>query len=156
MLLQTVLYPLLFSRLARVWRGKKALSVACLLLGVLRTALLCLPFRMVRRIVDQAGNHARAIHAEHNLDTDKYLAEMVWAIQLAGRFLLGDKPCLPQALAIQWLLNRRGVDSNLNIGVKKDGERSIAAHAWVEKEGKVIMGGGMSPKHFKRLHVVKS
>jgi hypothetical protein len=146
----------MFSRLARVWCGKKALAIASLLLGMLRLALWCLPFRTVRKFVEQAGDRTRAKQTMRASDTERYQAEMIWALQLGGRFLLGDKPCLPQALAIQWLLGRRGVYTDLSIGVKKDDERGIAAHAWVEKEGQIIMGGDMSPVQFKRLHLVKS
>lgn len=45
--------------------------------------------------------------------------------------------CLKKSLVIWWLLGRRGIQTNLKIGVKKD-EESFNAHAWVEFEGVVL------------------
>ena len=42
--------------------------------------------------------------------------------------------CLPRSLLLGWLLRRRGVASQLRIGVKMD-NGSLAAHAWVEYAG---------------------
>lgn len=38
--------------------------------------------------------------------------------------------CLPQSLAVRWLLRRRGVDSELRFGAKR-GAGTVDAHAWV-------------------------
>jgi hypothetical protein len=45
--------------------------------------------------------------------------------------------CLPRSLTLWWLLRRRGIESELRLGVRKDGD-SIVAHAWVECEGEVV------------------
>jgi hypothetical protein len=45
--------------------------------------------------------------------------------------------CLPQALAVWWLLRRRGITSDLRLGVRKAGG-SFEAHAWVEHAGLVL------------------
>jgi hypothetical protein len=49
--------------------------------------------------------------------------------------------CLTQALATQVLLARRGQVSTLQIGVKKGDEDQLKAHAWVESNGRIIIGG---------------
>lgn len=51
--------------------------------------------------------------------------------------------CLPRAIAVQWMLRRRGLGSSLVIGVlpgteSKDGRHAF--HAWVEREGRVLVG----------------
>ncbi len=45
--------------------------------------------------------------------------------------------CLPRSLALQRMLARRGIASELRIGVRKEsnGAGGIAAHAWVEVDG---------------------
>ena len=140
------------SRLVRVWQRKGLLTQATLLLSVLRLSLAWLPYLKVRQwVVETSQPKGREIN-----NPEAYQARLVWAIQLAGRFLLGDKPCLPQALAMQWFLRRVGIQTSLNIGVRKDELRGISAHAWVEKEGEIIIGGTMSPQQFKRLRLVKS
>lgn len=48
--------------------------------------------------------------------------------------------CLRQSLALWWLLKRRGINTQLRIGVRKEGG-ALQAHAWVEHEG-VPLGQG--------------
>jgi hypothetical protein len=45
--------------------------------------------------------------------------------------------CLPRSLALWWLLRRRGIDTDLRIGVRKEAGR-FEAHAWVELWGLVL------------------
>jgi hypothetical protein len=45
--------------------------------------------------------------------------------------------CLQRSLALWWLLRRRRIDSELRIGVRKEGGR-LEAHAWVELRGLVL------------------
>lgn len=45
--------------------------------------------------------------------------------------------CLPRSLTLWWLLRRRGIDSCLRIGVRKEAGW-LEAHAWVELEGLVL------------------
>jgi hypothetical protein len=56
--------------------------------------------------------------------------------------------CLPQALAVQAILRRRGIASLLCLGVARDG-RQLAAHAWIEIGHKTIIGE--SRRSFVRL-----
>jgi hypothetical protein len=47
---------------------------------------------------------------------------------------------------------RRGDNaSKLKIGVAKGGDEGIRAHAWVERDGKVLIGGENSPVQYKKL-----
>jgi hypothetical protein len=59
--------------------------------------------------------------------------------------------CLRQALVAWWLLGRRGIGADLVIGVRKDAH-GFAAHAWVEFNGEVIIGGADSPERFRSMH----
>lgn len=47
--------------------------------------------------------------------------------------------CLPQALAAQAMLRRRGIASRLCFGVAREG-KMLAAHAWIEIGHKIIIG----------------
>ena len=73
-----------------------------------------------------------------------------WAVSKASRIVRTDKPCLAQALVLRSLLSRTGVESTIVIGVKKNGD-AIKAHAWVEKEGEVLIGGASSPFRYTVL-----
>ncbi len=59
------------------------------------------------------------------------------AVARAAAHHLQPMTCLPRALALQRMLARRGVDSVLRIGVRKEAE-TIAAHAWVEVDGRAV------------------
>jgi hypothetical protein len=62
---------------------------------------------------------------------------MAGAVQRALSKLPFDDSCLTQSLVLTSLLSRRGVDSELVIGVAR-GE-SFAAHAWVEANGVALL-----------------
>lgn len=47
--------------------------------------------------------------------------------------------CLDRAVALWWLLSARGVGSTLRIGVRKNDDATLAAHAWVEHDGSVLL-----------------
>ena len=66
--------------------------------------------------------------------------ELNWAITRAARFIPAAS-CLTQALSLQVLLGRRGLGSRLCIGVRKGQHDKFEAHAWVERGGRVVIGG---------------
>lgn len=45
--------------------------------------------------------------------------------------------CLQRSFVLWWLLRRRGIDTQLRIGVRKRGAR-FEAHAWLEYDGIVL------------------
>ena len=48
--------------------------------------------------------------------------------------------CLQQSVTLWWLLRRRGLESELRIGTRKEDGR-FDAHAWVEFDGRVLNEG---------------
>ena len=55
-------------------------------------------------------------------------------VNIAARPTLGPRTCLTRSLLLGWLLQRRGVQSHLRIGVRLT-QGALDAHAWVECEG---------------------
>jgi aryl-alcohol dehydrogenase-like predicted oxidoreductase len=47
--------------------------------------------------------------------------------------------CLDRAVALWWLLSSRGLAATLRIGVRKNGDLALAAHAWVEHDASVLL-----------------
>jgi Transglutaminase-like superfamily len=107
---------------------------AALLLGAIRIGLRLLAFQTLKQLLDSASQPRSA--SEFSSD------QIVWAVIAASRYVLGDKPCLVQALAVQLLLKRRGYPASLRIGVARKGRGELQAHAWVESEDSVVIGGG--------------
>jgi len=59
------------------------------------------------------------------------------SVAAAGRHHLYPMRCLTRSLVLQGMLARRGVPSDLRIGVRKDRGR-FEAHAWVEHRGRPV------------------
>jgi Transglutaminase-like superfamily len=55
-------------------------------------------------------------------------------VNSAARYTPGPVTCLTRSLLLRWLLRRRGIASELRIGVQLVQGR-LDAHAWVEVEG---------------------
>lgn len=108
-----------------------------------RAALAVLPYRTVHAVFSRLpGGHAPPDAARAR--------SAAWAVEAAGRRLLGRRPCLPQALVGQWMLRRAGVDTTLKLGVARDAE-GIRAHAWLEHAGQVVVGGRESAELYVPL-----
>lgn len=69
---------------------------------------------------------------------EKPIERIVWAVGAASR-LLPRTSCLASALALQRVLSREGHESDLHIGVAKQGEK-FSAHAWLACEGRILVG----------------
>lgn len=80
--------------------------------------------------------------------------EIVRAIRGIGRRTLGDRPCLPEALAGRLMLSRRGYDAELHIGVRRDDQGELTAHAWLQSGTCIVIGGSQSPLRFSKLEHV--
>ena len=112
------------------------LAKAALLLGAIRVGLWLLPFRTLRALLDKAAASYRV------RDTDYQPTDVVvWAVEVAAKYMPGFNTCLTKALATQVLLSRRDRPALLRIGVVKSAEDKFEAHAWVESEGRVVIGG---------------
>lgn len=73
------------------------------------------------------------------------------AVSIAGRRSLWPTSCLRQALLLQVLLARQGLDSQLKIGVRNTAEEGFGAHAWVERNGQVLIGGEHASQQYVAL-----
>jgi hypothetical protein len=72
---------------------------------------------------------------EGEINIDK----IIWAVALASRYVPAAT-CLTQALAGQVLLNQHCAPTVLRIGVMKDQRGEFQAHAWIESQGRVVIG----------------
>jgi len=52
-----------------------------------------------------------------------------------------DATCLTRAQALQIMLARRGVSTRLMLGVARPNSDEFRAHAWLEKDGEIVIGG---------------
>lgn len=115
--------------------GERRLLVkAAFLLGAIRLGLKLFPFQTLRRVVDRLSETSERLSKDRTPTCD-----IAWAIDVVGRRMPGS--CLTQALASQILLGRRGRPTRLHIGAFREVDGAFMAHAWLESDGEIVVGG---------------
>jgi hypothetical protein len=129
------------SRLSRFFRLSGAERVlliqATILLVAIRLGLRALRFARLRNLLARLGRTRN--RPEDQLDAAAR-DRTIWAVETVSRQFPAIGTCLMQALAIHALLARQGYDSNLRIGVTRDSDGKFMAHAWLEKNGVILIG----------------
>lgn len=108
--------------------------VSLVLLPALALALNRAGMRRTRAFLEARTETAVPASTEEAHERARRIARMVNA---AARYSPYKANCLKRSLALWWLLRRRGIDSDVRIGVRKI-EGSFQAHAWVEMGGVVV------------------
>jgi hypothetical protein len=67
------------------------------------------------------------------------VSRLAWLVEAAGRYCPAGTSCLKEALVLSWLLAQQGMPATLRIGVGRQAG-ALAAHAWLERDGHVILG----------------
>jgi len=122
------------SALTLTWGDWWILAQAWVLLLVVDLGLRLLPFRWVQGLLALGRKDARDIQAD---GASVMIQCLEWLVGVAGRNHLYPMGCLRQSLVLQWLLGRRGIITDLQIGVRK-GVDELNAHAWLEYEGQPL------------------
>jgi hypothetical protein len=122
------------NRFARVSPSalRLALSATVLQLGVL-VGMRVLPYARLQRLVERAGRSRRPARRT------RPLGSLLWAVQATSR----PNPfttCLSEALTAQVLLQRNGYPAQVRIGVAKDVDGRLEAHAWLESGDQLVLG----------------
>jgi hypothetical protein len=81
---------------------------------------------------------------------DRSIERIAWSVRLSSRYVPAST-CLTQALTAILLLSRRGHQADLKIGVSKGEENKLRAHAWVESNGRIVIGNVTEITRFKVL-----
>jgi hypothetical protein len=119
---------------------RRLLVEATLLVAVIQLGLGRLPFTMLRRVVTRVrGNGRRPV-----VGPRVFADQVVWAVTAASHRVPGPTTCLSRALAVQVLLARGGYPSRLHVGVVRGKQGEVDGHAWVECEGRILIGGSAS------------
>lgn len=121
-----------FWRLSLADKGLVLKTLA--LLWAIRIGMWVLPFKTLRRLVESL--HQRG---EPPQDVALMTNKIVLATAAAGRFV-PDATCLAQSLTAQVLLTRHGCPHEFRLGVMIAEGGKLAAHAWIESDGQVVLG----------------
>ena len=105
-----------------------------ILLGVIRLGLELFPFSTLRKLLFKLTFLFRSLGENFS---EEYL---VWSIAVVSPYV-PKTTCLAQALAAQFLLQQAGHQALLHIGVNYGIGGRLEAHAWVESQGRILIGG---------------
>lgn len=119
-----------------------------ILLGLVALMLRLLPFPLVQRLLLQRAAGLKGGATEHTVE------RVVWSVSSASRFVPAAT-CLPQAVVTQLLLKKRGHPATLRIGVAMNPRKQLVAHAWVESEGHILIGGSDSNSRYFALPLLE-
>jgi hypothetical protein len=117
---------------------------AAFLIGVIRVGLWLLPSRTVLHAVSWHGQPAPIppgpARERSASSSPLHVGRLAWAIRAAARYAPAAT-CLTQAIALQWLLARSGYAPRIHVGVRRGAQARFEAHAWVECNRQVVIGG---------------
>ncbi len=116
---------------------KALLLRAWLVVAMIQLGLWTISFKRLHGFVSRQRSHG---HRRRRLRSDP--VRIAWAVTIASRYVPRADVCLPRALATYYLLRRNGYDGHFRLGVACDEQDGFKAHAWVECDGKPIVGDG--------------
>lgn len=122
------------------YREKKLLTQSLFLILFVRIGLWVLPFNLLDRWLNRA-----ALVGDKAADWAT-IRRVVRSVRSCSRFVPGAT-CLTQALATRVLLQMDGQASDLKIGVERDRNERFGAHAWIEVDGRIVIG--KLPRHHR-------
>lgn len=135
----------LLTKLIRLsWVEYPLLLEAAIWLTIARIAILMLPFRRVARYCGQQTTEVPVVDApEHK----NLLKQISWAVTVISHYLPWEPKCLAQALVAKMMLKRRGISSTLYLGLAKNRDNELRAHAWL-RSGTVFLTGSQGKNQF--------
>ena len=110
----------------------RLLSLEALLFQlIVGLVLKVIPFKKIPVLFSNAGH----IASDSQLSATRplHIPEQVkQAIQSTGKFSPWKNKCLVQSLTGRWMLRRRGIYSQLSLGVTLEQDKRMIAHAWLK------------------------
>ena len=120
----------------------------------IRVALKLFPFAKVYRAVMRRGE--RLLIRGRKSPDQTSVDELASLVNSAARYLPRTTSCLPRAMCCQLLLNEAGYESQLRIGVANMPDGHLKAHAWVEREGSVVLGDLPDLINYRPLPIIET
>lgn len=125
---------------------RRLLLETAVLLAVCRLVLAVGSVRTTGRVLDPMASGLSRLHS-----TPASLADLTWALETVDTLLPGTGTCLRVALVGDRLLGARGFDATLRIGVATDERGAFEAHAWLERDDRVLVGDLTDLSRFRPL-----
>lgn len=129
------------------WGDRTLLIEALIVIFALKLGLWLLPFRVLHAY---SLKLSQLLVQPHCLDIHR-IQSIVQAIEIVTWHIPGQAKCLARAMAVQFMLRRRNRQTSLHIGVTKRTDSGLEAHAWLEHNGVIVIGGVPDFNRFKPL-----
>jgi hypothetical protein len=136
----------LLKRLGQIKQNFDLVAITILLMNLARLSLLMLPFKFLMRVFNRLGQLDFWVQKQ-----SISVSKIIYAVNWVSFWMPGHVKCLARALTAQTLMQWYGYPSDLCIGVAKDEANVFEAHAWVEYQGKVVIGYLDNFSRFVRL-----
>jgi len=115
------------------WADRTLLAEAMLLLGFASLWIAVMPFRRVASLATRG-------HPAPSPATAALVRRIRWAVDACARRSPWRAVCFQQGLAAHMMLRRRGFESALFYGARRDETGELAAHVWVRSGGEDVIG----------------
>ena len=126
------------------WKMKLLVLGSFCLLGIIRLAILILPFRYLTLFMGEK------MATSPNQINPKLLAKAIkvgWSVNKISNFTPWESKCLVRALTVQIILRVLKIPSTLYLGLAKDDSKQLLAHAWL-RCGSVTITGARERESF--------
>lgn len=124
---------------------------AAFVLGLIRIGLLIFSFNTMRSLLARAAGRPIRLRGRGHPSSDR----IVWAVTVAGRYMLKTRKCLVQAMTAHLLFARNGRRSSLHIGVAKTDGGKLEAHAWLKSKDEILIGNLKNLSRYTPLPVIE-
>lgn len=131
----------LFKKVSKLfkltWREKLLFLEAFLLTGIIRFTILFLSFNKLARF---SGKYKQESSKTISNEDEAMTRKVGWAVFAASKRTPWKSKCLVKALTAQVMLSTRRISSTLYLGVARDKEKKLIAHAWLRSGEDIITG----------------
>lgn len=126
------------------WSDQSLLCRAAFRLSLASLAVHLLPFSWWR---SRLNSRPPSRSSGNGIDQ---VNRIVWAVEVAARHVPGAT-CLVQSIVGAEMLRHAGHQAEIHVGVSARPDQALRAHAWVESEGLILLGGEDSASQYTPL-----
>ncbi len=104
----------------------------------MRYKILKTPFNKLKI---QLGEYNKESAEEVSIETYKKAKQIRWIVTHISQHTPWESLCLVQAMTVQKMLKKRNISTTIYLGVNKDKNNEMKAHAWIRCGQMYITGG---------------
>jgi hypothetical protein len=116
-------------------------------MGIARLAIIVVPFKYLSRILGE-----KMAESPDSIDRVSYRKAAVigWTVEKMSWHTPWESKCLVKAITAQIFLRLRGLSSTLYLGLDRDQDRQLSAHAWL-RCGELYVTGAQEKESFRAV-----